>query len=77
MPTLPKTHASHKASHRDPQQIDNNKASAHTVANKRQIDLETLQDLIDGKTWPDLITVAASRSTSDRRLSGNEHNLRI
>ncbi len=46
------------------------------VATKRQIDLDTLHDLINGKSWPDFFTVARLEIHFRRRLWGYEHKRR-
>lgn len=54
-------------------QIDRNDTTIKKVAAAQQLRIKTLQDLIDGKTWPDLVTVARLEIHFDRRLWGHEH----
>lgn len=54
-------------------QINNKNTSPDAVAAKRRIDPDALQDLLDGKSWPDFITVARLEIHFKCRLWGHEH----
>ena len=54
-------------------QIDRNDTTIKKVAATQQLRIKTLQDLIDGKAWPDFVTVARLEIHFDRRLWGHEH----
>ena len=54
-------------------QINRKNTSADVVAARRRIDPDILQDLLDGKRWPDFVTVARLETYFNRRLWGHEH----
>ena len=73
----PKKHASPKAPPKQPS--DTSTAATPTpaaVADKQQIAVETLHDLINDHTWPDFATVARLEIHFNRRLWGHEHKPR-
>ena len=57
-------------------QIDRRNTTLQAVASKQQIGIDTLHNLINGRNWPDLITVARLESHLNRRLWGHEHKPR-
>ena len=49
------------------------KTNANAVARSTGIGSQTVYNLRDGKSWPNLITIARLEIHFDRRLWGNEH----
>ena len=52
------------------------KTNANAVARSTGIGSQTVYNLRDGKSWPNLITIARLEIHFDRRLWGNEHKPR-
>ena len=57
-------------------QIEKNNTTRHAVAKLRGIDAQTLYNVLDGKSWPNFVTVARLEIHFNRRLWGNEHKPR-
>ena len=54
-------------------QIDKNNTTPHAVAMRLGIGRQTLYNVLDGKSWPNFITVARLEIHFNRRLWGAEH----
>ena len=52
------------------------KRSRREVARKANIGYQTLYNFLDGKTWPNIVTIARLEMFFNRRLFGNEHRPR-
>ena len=57
-------------------QIEKNNTTRHAVAKRTGIDTQTLYNVLDGKNWPNFVTVARLEIHFNRRLWGNEHRPR-
>ena len=66
-------HLAHGIAKRILIQIHRHNTTPHAVARQQQLGIETLYRLINGKSWPNLITVARLEMHFKRSLWGHEH----